>query len=123
MVISMEKVFIVGEKRYDKASREFRVFYEDSSNAVTVGTTDTTVYSVPSGKTFYLRSLVVNNLAGTGITLVIKDGTVGKLSIRVPADGSKEITNIVGISFINSVVASVSAGTAVVTVGGEVTEL
>lgn len=123
MVISMEKVFIVGEKRYDKASREFRVFYEDSSNAVTVGTTDTTVYSVPSGKTFYLRSLVVNNLAGTGITLVIKDGTVEKLSIRVPADGSKEITNIVGISFINSVVASVSAGTAVVTVGGEVTEL
>jgi len=119
----VEHVFIVGEKRYDKASRQFKVFYEDGSNAVAVTTSDTTVYSVPSGKTFYLRNLIIDNEAGTGITVVVKDYNVEKLRVKVAADSSKELTDIKGVCFSTGVVASVSVGTARVTVGGEVTEV
>ena len=116
-----ENVFI--EKRFDGTSREFVYHYEDGSNAVAVTTSDTTVYSVPSGKTFYLRNVVIDNEAGTGITVTIKDGTTEKLRIRVATDSSKEITNLKGMAFSTGVVAVVSYGTGVVSVGGEVTEL
>lgn len=119
----VEKIFIVGEKKYDKSSREFKVFYEDGSNAVTVTTDDTTVFSVPSGKTFYLRNIVIDNEAGTGIIATVKDYTTEKLRIRVDTDSSKEITNLKGITFSTGVVVCLNVGTGIVSVGGEVTEL
>ncbi|MBW2638460.1 MAG: hypothetical protein JRC86_13300, partial [Deltaproteobacteria bacterium] len=90
---------------------------------VAVTTSDTTVYSVPSGKTFYLRNLIVDNEAGTGITVVIKDYDTEKLRVRVAADASKELTDIKGVIFSTGVVASVSVGTGIVAVGGEVAEV
>ena len=119
----MEKIMIVGEKKYDKVSREFKVFYEDGSNAVTGSTTATTIYSVPSGKTFYLRNIIINNTAATGNVVTIRDADSTKLQVTVPASSSKEIMNIKGISFISGVVGVTSVNYAIITVGGEVTEI
>ena len=116
----MQKIFIVGEKKYDKTTREFKVVYEDGGRA-TVGTTDTTVFSIPTGKTFYLRTLVVqSNVANT---ITIKDGTNNVMTVTLTSAGSKEITNIKGALFTDSVVAVATSGNAEVFVGGEVTEL
>lgn len=116
----MQKVFIVGEKKYDKTSREFKVTYEDYSTA-TVSTSDTTVFSIPSNKTFYLRTIVA--FSNDNCVLTIKDETKEVMKINLEAGKSKEITNIKGAIFSNSVNASVNTGSATVFVGGEVTEL
>jgi len=118
--MTMQKMFIVGEKKYDKTTREFKVTYEDGASA-TVGTSSTTVYSIPSGKTFYLRTLVVQSDVAN--TIEILDGTTTKLKVTLTGAGSKEITNIKGLLFTDAVNAVATSGNAVVAVGGEVTEL
>jgi len=118
----VEKVFIVGKKKYDKTSREFKVFYEEGSDAVTVGTTATTIYDVPSNKTFYLRNIIVYNSATTGNVVTIRDGTTDKFQISLTAGETKAITDVKGIIFTDSVVGVATQASAVVSVGGEVTE-
>lgn len=118
--MTIQKIFVVGQKKYDKTSREFKVTYEDGANA-TVGTTDTTIFSVPSSKTFYLRTIVA--FSNDNCVLTIKDGEKIVMKINLEAGKSKEITNIKGALFTNSVVAVASTGTAEVFIGGEVTEL
>jgi len=118
----MEKIFVVGKKKYDKTSRQFRIFYEDGALA-TGSTTATTVFSVPSNKTFYLRNIVINNTATTGNVVTIRDADSPKMSVTVSASSSKEITNIKGISFVSGVTAVCSNNYAIISVGGEVTEV
>jgi len=119
----VEKVFIVGEKKYDKTSKEFKVFYEDGSDAVTVGTSATTIYNVPSGKTFYLRNIIIYNSATTGNTVTIRDADTDKFQVSLSAGETKAITDVKGISFISGVVGVATVASAVVSVGGEVTEV
>jgi len=123
----VEKVFIVGEKKYDKVSRQFKVFYEDGACEIIGEGLMSQIYSVPSGKTFYLRNVIVSNEAATGLTVILADGTttgtlVEKFRIRVDANSTKEVTNLKGMIFSTGVVVAATV-TGVVAVGGEVTEL
>lgn len=120
----MDKVMIVGNKILDGTTFEHKEVYEYGSPATDVGTSDTTILSVPSGKTFYARTVVITNTAASAVTVDIYDGSGGthKMKVTVPATTTWSLSNIKGLTFTSAVVAVADATGATMTVSGELTE-
>jgi len=105
-------------KVWDPVTRELRDVTEIRSDLVDVGTSDTTILSVPSGHTFFLRTINAYNSSTSDITVTIVDGTTDVMTIVVPAGSEKTITNIEGYYFSGNVVARASATGVKLSVGG-----
>ena len=97
-----------------------------ASDAVTVGTSDTTIYKVTSGRTFSLKSVILTNPTASDAEVSIYDGASAdgrrKLDIMVSAGTTKVLDkNVVeGIEFkYGDVVGVSSVDGVVVTVTGE----
>ena len=119
----VEKIMIVGKKQYDKASREFKVFYPTNGTQVTVGTSDTTVYDVPSGKAFYLKGLILRETSGAANTVTIKDSSNNYFTVPLDANEFKVVELPSPIVFTSDVLAVAGAASVEVTVLGEETEV
>lgn len=118
-----EKMFIIGSKKYDKTSRQFKVFYETAGAQTTVGTSDTTVYDVPSGKAFYLKGLILRDTSGSSNTVTIKDSSNTYFTVALSANEFKVVELPGAIPFTSDVLAVAGAASVEVTVLGEETEL
>jgi len=121
--MTVTKVFEIGSKKYDKASREFKVFYATNGTKTTVGTSDTTVYSVPSNKTFYLKGLILRDTSGAANTVTIKDSSNEYFTVSLDANEFKVVELPSPIVFTSDVLAVAGAASVEVTVLGEETEL
>lgn len=120
----VEKVIVVGNKILDGTTLEHKEVYEYGSQAVAVGTTDTTILVIPNGKTFYARTLVVTNTATSAATIDIYDGAGGthKAKLIVPATATFALSNIKGMTFNDTVVSVANIAGATMTITGELTE-
>lgn len=122
----MEKTMIIGEKILDSTTFEHKELYEYGSSATDVGTSDTTVLDVPSGKTFYARNIIVGNTNTGTVVVDIYDGDSStgthKAKIVAPAENTVSIENIKGMTFTDSVVAVANTTGATMTITGELTE-
>jgi len=121
--MTMEKIFIVGEKKYDKGTRQFKVFYPTNGTQTTVGTSDTTVYDVPSNKTFLLRGLILRETSGAANTVTIKDSSNDYFTVSLSANEFKVVELPSPIVFTSDVLAVAGSASVEVTVLGEETEL
>jgi len=96
------------------------------SKTVQVGTSDTTVYEVTSGRKFYLEGLVLTETGSSAATVDIFDGPSANdvrpiAPVIVDATSTKTISESVlkgAVPFENSVVMKSSSGTTWVTVIG-----
>jgi|GEM_PF-3124078 len=106
-------------KVWDPVTRELKDVIETRSELVDVGTTATTILTLPSETTFFLRTINVINSSTTDITVTISDGTVDLLTIIVPAGSERTITDIKGYYFSTNVSARASTTGVKLSVGGE----
>ena len=98
---------------------------EKSKSADLTSTSDNTIYTVPTNRTFKLRTLIIDNRESQSVTYSIYDGASSngdlKLKVTVAANDVLPLTNLVGFEFKTSVVVKPSAYSSgsTVSVGGE----
>lgn len=116
------KVTFIRDKKYDARTRTHRLVYDVSAQA-DVPTTDVTLYTVPAGRTFYLRSFTAANTTADPITVTIRDGPVVKLKLRVPGNTTIAASQLEGYVHLTNVIAVATATGVNLSVGGQQTEI
>ena len=107
---------IVFMKTLEFDGKTWKPFKPITVGAVTVGTSDTTVYDVPTGE-IAVVDLIIRNPNAAAETVTIKDGTSTILTVDLDANETKTIT---GLVFSDSIVAAAGTTSAEITVKGKV---